>query len=142
MGYENKTLSVEVHVRLSRHNSERDERHNALASEFRTLLRAFTRSLLSSGKYDEILTDGPIRIPTASAAIQDDVTLTLNSSAGVLFHMPLRMSAIVAEVNSGEILPFVYDRHVPDEDEEHVPALRRARLMIVDDGVVPTVIHP
>lgn len=134
MGYQIDYVSVEVPVRLSRHNSERDERHDKLAAELRGLFRAMTRAILSSGKYDEILVNGPVRMSVDNTGVADDITLTLNSSAGVLYHMPLRMSAIVASINNGEILPFVYDRRVQDEDEEYAPEFRKGRLMVVDDG--------
>ena len=137
MGNHIEIVSVEVPVRLSRHNDERDERHNALRNEMRSLFGAMTRAILCSGKFDEILVDGPVRISIDNTGVADDITLTLNSSAGVLYHMPLRMSAIVASINNGEILPFVYDRRVQGEDEEYSPEFRMGRLMVVDDGPFP-----
>jgi hypothetical protein len=138
MGYQIETVSVEVPVRLSRHNSERDERHNALADELRTLFGAMTRSILSGGKYDEILVNGSAQLPSGTLAITEDVTLKLECSAGVLLLLPLSMAAIISTVNDGDMFSFVYDRNIPDEGEERAPDVRKARLMIVDDGPLIT----
>lgn len=134
MGYQIESVSQEILVRLSRHNDERDDRHDALAEELRAVLESMTGAILSSGKYDEILTDAPERREANTAVIADDVVISLTCNDGELLRLPLRMAALIAAVSAGELMPFVYDRCVPDEDETHVADHRMARLMIIDDG--------
>lgn len=71
--------------------------------------------------------------------ISDDVRLTVTTAAGPVLDMALIMAAIMARAGNGEILPFIYrDPYDPDDPDETPPPrpLRRARLVIIDDGVI------
>jgi hypothetical protein len=78
--------------------------------------------------------------------IGDDVRLTVTTAAGPVLDDGLAVLAMVARMASradrdGEVLPFIYrDPPNEDDDPERVAEerpLRRARLMIIDDGLVP-----
>lgn len=66
--------------------------------------------------------------------ILQDVRIRITCQAGVLMDAPLNMAAIAASLNEGTVFAFVYDRNVPDEEGNHTPDIRKARLIIADDG--------
>lgn len=66
-----------------------------------------------------------------------DAHLSVKIQAGEILAGPLSMFAVLARCGRGVLLPFTYRDPVDPEAPDEPRPLRRARLLVQDDGLAP-----
>jgi hypothetical protein len=81
------------------------------------------------------MTDIPMGSPLPDG-VDQDVILSVTTGHGPVLQHTLITAALLARAGQ-DLLPFIYrDPHDPEDPDRPRP-LRRARLVVVDDGLVP-----